>query len=107
MAQTPISPQQSNPSAATATQLYDVPDSSQFVGRLNICNRSTTPTSFRVSIRPNNAGDSNEQYLAYDAPIAGNEVVAIEGITADADDRVYVYATLATLSFNLMGVVQS
>lgn len=107
MAQTPITPVQSNPSAATLTEIYDCPDATTFVGRLNICNRSATPTSFRVAIQIDNAADSNEQYLAYDTPIEGNEVVSIDGITMGADDRLNVYATLATLSFSLMGIQQT
>jgi len=104
MAQTLISPKQSNPSAATLTEIYDCPDATSFVGRLNICNRSATATSFRVSIEIDNAATDNAQYLAYDVPIAGNEVISIDGITMTADDRLMVYATLATLSFSLMGV---
>lgn len=104
MPQTPISPKQSNPSATTLTEIYDCPDATSFVGRLQIANRSATATAFRVSIEIDNAATSNEQYLAYDVPILGNEVLSIEGITCTADDRVNVYATLATLSFSLMGV---
>ena len=107
MAQTLISPKQSNPSAATLTEIYDCPDSTTFVGRLNICNRSSVATFFRVSIEIDNAGTSNEQFLAYDAPIEGNAVLSIDGITMTADDRLNVYATLATLSFSLMGVENS
>lgn len=104
MTQTIISPKQSNPSAATLTEIYDCPDATSFVGRLNICNRSSVATFFRVSIEIDNAGTSNEQFLAYDTPIEGNGVVSIDGITMTADDRLNVYATLATLSFSLMGV---
>jgi hypothetical protein len=107
MAQTIITPQQSTPSAATLTELYDVPDSNTFVGWLNICNRSSVPTAVRVSIEPNNAATSNEQYLMYDVPIDGNEVLPPLKIACDADDRIMVYNTLATCSFNLMGVLNS
>lgn len=104
MAETIISPKQSNPSATTLTELYDCPDATSFVGKLNICNRSNVATSFRVSIEIDNAATSNEQFLAYDTPIAGNEVITIDGLTLTGDDRVNVYATLATLSFSLLGV---
>jgi hypothetical protein len=107
MAQTPISPKQSNPSAASLTEIYDCPDSTTFVGHLIIANRSQIGTQFRVSIEIDDAGTSNEQFLAYDVAIAGNEVIDLTGITMSADDRLNVYATLATLSFNLMGVEQT
>lgn len=104
MAETPISPKQSNPSAATATQLYDCPDNTTFVGVLYVANRSATATTFRVSVRIDNASADDAQFLAYDAAILGNEVVKLSGITVTHDDRVFVYATLATLSFSLMGI---
>lgn len=103
MADTVISPVQSNPSAATLTEIYDCPDATTFMGWINIANRSSVPTQYRVSIQPDNAADSVEQYLAYDTPIGGYEVHKIF-MGMNADDRVNVYALLATLSFNLMGI---
>jgi hypothetical protein len=98
---------QSNPSAATLTEAYAVPASTQaIISTIMVANRSTVPTSFRLSIQLNNAGDSNEQYIAYDVPIAGNEVIPFNklGLTLGDTDTVNVYATLATLSFNVFGV---
>jgi hypothetical protein len=98
---------QSNPNAATLTELYPVPGSTQvIVSTITICNRSAVPTSFRISFQINNAGDSNEQYIAYDQPIGGNEMIPLRklGITLGAGDTINVYATLATLSFQAFGV---
>lgn len=96
---------QSNPSAATSTTLYTCPASTQtVVSTIIVCNRSTTPTSFRVSVDVNGAGDSNEDYIAYDVPIEANESIALaHGITLDASDLIRVYATLATLTFSAFG----
>lgn len=96
---------QSNPSAATLTTLYTVPATTEtVVSSLVVCNRSSTATTFRVAVRPAGAAISNEHYLYYDVPIPGNETfVATIGITLEATDVVSVYATLATLSFNLFG----
>lgn len=96
---------QSNPSAATSTTLYTCPGATQtVVSSITVCNRSTTPTTFRVSIDVNGAGDSNEDYIAYDVPIAGNEALALgQGVTLDASDLIRVYATLATLTFGAFG----
>lgn len=96
---------QSNPSATTLTDAYTVPSSTQVViSSIWICNRSSTATSFRISISPNGAADSNSHYLAYDAPILGNDsILAVSGITIDAADVVRVYATLATLTFSIFG----
>lgn len=96
---------QSNPSATTLTTLYTVPASTGTVcSSIVICNRSATATTFRVAVRPAGAAISNEHYLYYDVTIAGNDTfIATIGITLATTDVVSVYATLATLSFNLFG----
>lgn len=97
---------QSNPSAATLTAAYTVPASTQaIVSSVVVANRSAAATSFRISVAIAGAVDSNEQYTHYDVAIAGNDVyIATIGMTLGAADVVRVYATLATLSFNIFGV---
>ena len=97
---------QSNPNAATLTDAYTVPASTQVVGStINVCNRSAVATTFRISIGVAGAADDNKQYLEYDAAIVGNDSIAITiGFTLGATDVVRVYATLATLSFTGFGV---
>tara|TARA_R110000868_G_scaffold4694_1_gene29158 strand:+ start:382 stop:711 length:330 start_codon:yes stop_codon:yes gene_type:complete len=96
---------QSTPSAASLTTLYTVPAlSSSVISSIVICNISATPTSFRVAIRPAGASISNEHYIYYDVAIAGNDTfIATVGLTLATTDVISVYATLATLSFNLFG----
>lgn len=96
---------QSNPSAATSTTLYTCPASTQTViSKVTVCNRSSTGTTFRLSIDVNGAGDSNEDYLFYDVAIAGNESLDVmHGCTLDASDLIRCYATLATLTFSAFG----
>jgi hypothetical protein len=100
---------QSNPAAATLTDAYTVPGATQaIVSSITIANRSATPTSFRVSVAIAGAVDANPQYIAFDVAIGGNESIALTlGITLAATDVVRVYATLATLSFNIFGVEKS
>jgi len=95
---------QSNPSAATLTDAYTVPTSTQFRGKVIVVNRSSTATSFRISLAPNGAADANSQYIAYDVPISGNNVYESSEFFIDAADVVRVYATLATLTFNITGI---
>ena len=96
---------QSAPGAASLTDLYTVPAlTSTVCSSIIVCNRSATATSFRVAVRPAGAAISNEMYLYYDVTIAGNDTfIATIGISLATTDVVSVYATLATLSFNLMG----
>lgn len=98
---------QLNPSAASLETLVTVPAGKAVVcSSLVICNRSAVATSFRVAVRVGGAAISDEHYLYYDIPIAGNTTFAATlGITLAAADVVSVYATLATLSFNLFGQV--
>lgn len=96
---------QSAPVAATLTTLYTVPAATSSVGSsIVVCNRSAVATSFRVAVRPAGAAISNEHYIYYDVAINGNDTfIATIGITLATTDVVSVYATLATLSFNLYG----
>jgi hypothetical protein len=96
---------QSNPSATTLTTAYTVPGATvAIISSIVIANRSTA-TSFRISVAVAGAADSNEQYIAYDVAIAANETQTLTlGITLGAADVIRVYATLATLSFNIFGV---
>ena len=94
------------PGAASLTDSYVVPGSTQaIVSSIVISNNSATPTAFRISVAIAGAADNSKQYLYYDTPIAGNDTfVATIGITLGAADKIRVYATLATLAFNVFGV---
>jgi len=96
---------QSDPAATTLTTLYTVPAATSVsVSSIVVCNRSATATSFRIAVRPGGAGISDEHYLYYDVAIPGNDTfVTTIGVSLEATDVVSVYATLATLSFNLFG----
>lgn len=96
---------QSAPSATTSTTVYTCPSNTQtVVSLINVCNRSATPTSFRVSVDVDAGGDGNSDYIAYDVPIGANEVIELaKGVTLDAADLIRVYATLATLTFSVFG----
>ena len=91
------------PSAATLTTLYTVPAATTtVVSSITICNISATQTTFRVAVRPLGAAIADEQYIYYDVTLAGNDTfIFTGGITLIATDVISVYATLATLSFNL------
>lgn len=96
---------QSNPAATTATTLYTAPAStSTVVSTVVICNQSATPTTFRIAIRPAGAALAAQHYLAYDAPLAANDMLAFTlGVTLATTDVVTVYAGTATVSFSAFG----
>lgn len=96
---------QFNPTATTLTDAYTVPGATQTVlAGIQVCNRSATPTSFRISVAPAGAGDAVTQYYYYDFPIQGNDSVTVMGgVGLATTDVVRVYATLATLTFVVTG----
>jgi hypothetical protein len=94
---------QSAPAAATLTTLYTVPALKETVcSTLSICNRSSVATEIRVAVRKAGAAIADEHYVYYDLTIPGNETFKdTSGMTLATTDVVSVYATLATISFNL------
>lgn len=96
---------QSAPAATTATTLYTVPSSTSAVcSTLTVCNRGAIDDTFRVAVRPAGAALDTLHYVAYDAPIAAKETVALTlGITLATTDVVTVYAGTTGLSFSLFG----
>lgn len=106
MAQSILSPIQSAPGAATLTVAYTVPaDTSTVISTIVVCNRSATPTSFRIAVSPDGASIADPHYLFYDTPIQGNETLMFTvGLTMDETDVLRVYNTLNTLSFNFFPV---
>jgi hypothetical protein len=96
---------QSAPAATTPTDLYTAGTGVQtVVSTLSITNRGATGASYRISVRPNGAGQANEHYLAYDTTIAANSVTAYTlGLTVDATDVITVYASNTDLTFQAFG----
>jgi hypothetical protein len=97
---------QSKPSAATLTDAYTVPAStSAVVSSVVVCNQSTAGTTFRISIAVAGAADDTKQYLYYDVDMPANETfIATIGISLATTDVIRVYATDATVSFNIFGM---
>jgi hypothetical protein len=96
---------QSAPSATTGTALYTVPSATEAViSTITVCNRGSSSGTFRLYIRPNDETLANKHYLVYDASVGANETVALTlGVTVDATDVVYCYASTGDFSFNAFG----
>jgi hypothetical protein len=96
---------QSRPAAATETALYTVPaGGSTVVSTLTVANDGAA-TTFRVRIAVNGAATAASQDLfPSGTAIGATALVALTaGLTLAAGDVVRVYATLATLTFQLFG----
>ena len=96
---------QSNPAATTATTLYTVPSAtSTVVSTVVICNQTATAATFRLSVRPAGAAQTNAMYLAYDVTVGASDSTALTlGITMATTDVLTVYGSTATLSFTAFG----
>ena len=96
---------QSNPAATTLTTLYTVPASTNTVcSSMVICNRSTSATTYRISVAVNGAADNNNQYIAYDVSLPANiSQTLVLGITLAAADLIRVYASAQNLTFSIFG----
>ena len=96
---------QSSPSATTNTDIYTVGSGkSAVISTITICNRSASSASYRIAVRVSGATISNEDYIAYDVPIAANDTTALTlGITLAATDVITVYTSTANFSFNIFG----
>ncbi len=96
---------QLNPSATTLTALYTVPAlTSAVVSTISVCNRSGTPTAFRLSHAIAGAANDDAQYMAYDTPIGANVTLWFTGgVSMATTDVLRAYATLATLTFSVWG----
>lgn len=97
---------QAAPAATTETTLYTVPAlTSTSCSSITICNRSTSVASFRVSISVGGGATASKDYLYYDVQLAGNDTfIATIGISLATTDVVRVYASTASLSFNMFGL---
>ena len=96
---------QSNPSATTATTLYTVPAStSTVVSTITVANLAGTSATYRISIRPAGASQTNAMYLAYDVTVGALDTTTITlGVTLATTDVITVYASTANLAFQAFG----
>lgn len=92
-------------STTSAVSLYTCPSATQtIVSSIVISNREAAENTFRIILRPNNETLADKHYLAYDTPIAANDVVALTlGITMDASDQLYVLGSDTNLTFQAFG----
>lgn len=96
---------QANPAATTATTLYTVPAATNAViSTVVIANLAGTAATFRISVRPAGAAQTNAMYIAYDVTLAASDSTALTlGITMAATDVLTVYSSSATVAFTAFG----
>lgn len=96
---------QSAPLAAIATDVYTVPVATETViSTIIIANRAANSGTFRLSIRPAGAQQSNLHFIAFDVPISGNDSTTLTlGVTMRATDVLTAFFSSADMSINIFG----
>lgn len=96
---------QSNPALTSSTDLYTVPSSTSAVcSTLNIANLAASNGTFRIAVIPSGSSIQAKNYLAYDTTVPANDSIALTiGMTLGQFDKVQVYASTISQSFNLFG----
>lgn len=92
-------------STTSAVSIYTCPSATQtIISSIVIANREAAENTFQLILRPNNETLADKHYLAYNTPIAANDVVSLTlGITMDASDQLYVLGSDTNLSFQVFG----
>jgi glucose-6-phosphate dehydrogenase assembly protein OpcA len=96
---------QVEPAAETLTTVYTVPAATEtVVANICITNLSSSPSTFRIAVRPNGESIADKHYIVYDSavPAYSYEFLTMP-ITLDATDVVSVYSSTGTVSFNVFG----
>jgi hypothetical protein len=96
---------QVNPAATTATTAYTVPSATETViSTITVANLAGSAATYRISVRPAGAVQTDAMYIAYDVTVGALDTTTITvGITLATTDVITVYASTATLAFNVYG----
>ena len=94
------------PSANTTSNVYTVPAATQAViSSIVVVNRNNNANcTYRIAAQQAGAALSNQHYIAFDAPIAALDTVALSlGVTLGNTDIISVYSANANISFSVFG----
>lgn len=98
---------QSRPADTNVADLYTVPTNGQVVtSTLSVSNNTGSGTTYRIFVRVDGAGASEDNALVYDATINANTTTTITiGLTADAGDVISVQSGSGNaLTFQAFGL---
>ena len=96
---------QSNPAITSSTDLYTVPSATSAVcSTLNIANLAASSSTFRIAVVPSGSSLQAKNYLAYDTVVPANDSIGLTiGVTLGQYDKIQVYSSTVSQSFNLFG----
>lgn len=74
------------------------------VSTIVVCNREAANNTFRIATKDDNSAVANEDYVAYDTVIAGNDTITFTlGITLETGAEISVGASDANVTFQAYG----
>ena len=97
---------QAVPAATTLTVAYTVPVGRQATVEVVLCNTGAVAT-VRLAHAVAGAADNAKQYMLWDYPLAVAEAKVTTRWTLNAGDIIRVYASTATVAFNINGIEEA
>ena len=96
----------SNPSATTDTLLYTRTGSRDALASIIATNKSSTDATIRVWVVPSgqDAVPANHATIAYNSSVGGNNSLETFRFPVTPNDKVYIRASTADISFTLSGI---
>ena len=96
----------SNPSADTNTLMYTRTGSRDALTSIIATNKSSTTATIRVWVVPfgQDSTPANHATIAYDSAVGGNNSLETFRFPVTPNDKVYVRASTADISFTLSGI---
>ena len=96
----------SNPGANTSTLIYTRTGSRDALASVIATNKSSTAATVRVWVVPvgQDSTPANHATIAYDTAVAGNNSLETFRFPVTPNDKVYVRASTADISFMLSGI---
>jgi hypothetical protein len=86
-------------------ELYLVPAATEaIVSTIVVCNRDSSAKTFKIATKDDNSAVSNEDYVAYDTTINGNDTITLTlGVTLETGAEISVGASDANVTFQAYG----
>ena len=97
---------QSEPYAATDTDVYTVPASKRSTVRVSVANRGAVDVVYRLSLAPLGAADATVQYFVYDETLGANASGVSPALVMATTDIIRAYTDIATLVVSVNGIEQ-
>lgn len=98
---------QISPLATTLTDAYTCPTGKHATLQVIACNTGGAAATIRVSHAVKGIADDIKQYVLYGKSVASGDTVVTVRVTLAGGDLVRVYASLATVTFNVNGIEES